>query len=112
MPRHDRLYLTDIVDAARDIAEFLADVDEVLFLTDKRTQAAVLQRLMIIGEAARQISSDLKNQHPEVPWRQVAAFRNFAIHEYFSVDWNIVWVAATDDAPTLASQVAVILAEV
>jgi uncharacterized protein with HEPN domain len=108
--RPDRLYLTDIVHAADAIARFLADVDEeTIFLVDELHQSAVLQKLIVIGEAATRVSPELKQAHPEVPWPDIAGFRNIAVHAYFSVDWSIVWNTATRDVLTLRDQVTAIL---
>jgi uncharacterized protein with HEPN domain len=62
-----------------------------------------------IGEAAARLSLDFKNRHPETDWADIVAFRNIAVHAYFSVDWGTVWVAATEDAPSLRRQVTAIL---
>jgi uncharacterized protein with HEPN domain len=57
------------------------------------------------------LSKEFAKQHPEVEWVDIVAFRNIAVHEYFDVDWSIVWVAATKDAPDLPGKVARILEE-
>jgi uncharacterized protein with HEPN domain len=111
MPRSDREYLRDIVEAAEAIARYLAGRRRAEFLADEILARAVLQRLTEIGEAASRLSSDVRGRHPSVDWRRVAAFRNFAVHAYFALDWEIVWVAATVDAPHLAAQIAGILAQ-
>jgi uncharacterized protein with HEPN domain len=54
-------------------------------------------------------SPELQQRHPEVPWADIVAFRNFLVHEYFGIHWPIVWQTATDDAPRLRSQIAEIL---
>jgi uncharacterized protein with HEPN domain len=66
--RSDHLYLADIIDAADAIAEFIGDLDEVTdFYRDRKTQSAVLQKLMVIGEAAANLSPALKAKHPLFP---------------------------------------------
>lgn len=72
-------------------------------------QSAVLQKLTIIGEAASKLASAFTARHPQVPWRDIVAFRNIAVHAYFSVEWSIVWVAATEETPTLSRQVAAVM---
>ena len=103
--RSERLYLTDIIEAADAIERFLEEVSRNRFLRDELRQSAVLQKLLVIGEAAARLPEPFREQHAHVPWRQIAAFRNFAVHAYFSVDWSIVWVAATQEAPALREQV-------
>jgi len=108
--RRDELYLTDIIEAANAIDRFLAGVSKEAFLQDELRQSAVLQKLMIIGESAARISAELREQHPEVEWRDIVAFRNFAIHAYFDVDWRIVWTTAILDVPSLREQITEIMA--
>lgn len=108
--RPDRLYLADIVEAADAIARFLADFDEEShFLVDELHQSAVLQKLIVIGEAAARISPEMREQYPEIPWTDIVGFRNIVVHAYFSVDWSIAWVAATRDVPNLRRQIEQIL---
>lgn len=103
--RTDALYLADIVDAATDIRRFIGTTAESEFLGHDMMKSAVLQKLIVIGEAASRISAELAAEHPEIPWRDMAGFRNIAVHAYFSVDWRMVWTTATQDAPTLAAQI-------
>lgn len=58
-------------------------------------RAAVLQQLTAIGEASRSVSNQLRERHPDVPWRRIADFRNVAVHEY----WSLVWRLARDLVP-------------
>lgn len=107
--RPDRLYLSDIVEATQAIQRFLSDVTAEEFRVNEILQSAVLQKLIVVGEAACRLSLDLCDRHPEVDWRGIVGFRNIAVHAYFSVDWSIVWVAATDEASDLGRQVGEIL---
>jgi uncharacterized protein with HEPN domain len=109
--RRDRLYLIDIVAAVESIARFMTDKSRLTFLSDELVQSAVLQKLIVIGEAASRLSTEFKSNHQQVEWADIIAFRNIAVHAYFAVDWAIVWVAATRDTPILMSQIAQILAE-
>jgi uncharacterized protein with HEPN domain len=81
--RPDELYLRDMADACTAIERFLANVDEPRFRSDEVLQAAVLQKLTVIGEGAARISPSLKERHDEVEWRTIAGLRNVAVHEYF-----------------------------
>lgn len=109
--RPERLYLVDIVDAADAIERFLAGMDRAEFEASDLRQSAILQKLTLIGEAASRLPSEFRDSHPEVEWRDIIAFRNIAVHEYFAVDWSIVWFTATQDAPKLRAQVETILAD-
>lgn len=109
MPRSDRLFLTDIVEAETTIQRFLDERSEDEFVADELRHRATLQLLLEIGEAAARISSEFRARHEEIDWRRVVAFRNLSVHASFAIDWSIVWSAATEHAPELAKQVAHIL---
>lgn len=109
--RPEELYLTDILEATDAIQRFIEGVQREDFLGDELRQSAVLQKLIVIGEAAARLPKEFTEGHPEVEWADIVGFRNIAVHEYFSVNWSIVWVAATQDAPDLRRKVAKILAE-
>ncbi len=107
--RREILYLTDIVEAADYIADFISGMEREQFLQSELVRSAVVQKLAIIGEAAARISPGLKGQEPQVPWAQVVAFRNILVHAYFGVDWDEVWQVAVSRCPSLREQIAKIL---
>jgi len=108
--RREVLYLSDIVEAADHIAEFIATADFAAFRESEILRSAIVQKLAVIGEAAAHVSDEIKGRHPEVPWPQIVAFRNVLVHAYFGIDWNVVWRAANRRCPVLRKQVAAILA--
>jgi len=106
--RPDQLYLTDILTATADIREFLAGIDRGAFLRSKLLQSAVLQKLIVIGEAAARLSPELREHHPEVEWPDIIGFRNIAVHAYFSIEWPVVWLTATLSVPELREKITAI----
>lgn len=104
MPR-DNLYLVEIVEAIDRISRWLSGIDADGWDDDDMLRAAVLQQLTTIGEASRSVNNQLQEQHPEIPWRRIADFRNVAVHEYFSVDWSLVWRLVQDRLPMLRHQI-------
>ncbi len=70
---------------------------------------AVLQKLTVIGEAARGLDHDLRDRHAQVPWPRIIAFRNVAVHEYFAVEWPTVWPVAKVELPDLRERVYAVL---
>ena len=109
--RPEALYLTDIVEAADAVQRFIEGIQREDFNGDEMRQSAVLQKLIVIGEAAARLPMAFREQHPEIEWADIAGFRNIAVHEYFAVSWPIVWVTATQDVPDLRRMVARILAD-
>jgi uncharacterized protein with HEPN domain len=107
--RSEELYLSDIIEAADSIAGFLGGAGRDEFFRDELLRSAVLQKLMVIGEAAAHVGETIRAKHTQVPWRRIAAFRNYAIHEYFGMNWAYAWIAATEDTPLLRSQVQTVL---
>lgn len=109
--RPEQLYLSDIKEATEAIAEFIAGLQAEDFYRDRKSQSAVLQKLIVIGEAAARLSEGFRTTHPAIEWRDIVAFRNILVHAYFSVQLEIVWETATQDVPTLHGQISQILAQ-
>ena len=61
-------------------------------------------RLLLLGEIASALPDALRDRYPAVAWRQIRAFRNLAVHKYFSVDWAVVWQISREEVPVLEEQ--------
>lgn len=112
-PREQRvnsLYLADIVIAARTVLRWLDGRDDS-WDSDETLQNAVLRQLLVIGEAASCLGDELRNELPDLPWRQIRGFHNHAVHAYFSIDWEIVREVVEVDLPGLETAVAGLLAD-
>ena len=103
--RKSQLYIEDIVTALRHIRAYTKGRSFVTFAGDQKTIDAVMRNLEIIGEAARFISSEIIENHPEIPWRNMADLRNKVSHEYFGIDLEIIWQTIEDDLPLLTKQI-------
>lgn len=101
--QRDRLYLLTIIDAHAASVRILGSTSREEFLASETLRHALKSLLLEVGEAAASISPGLKERHPDVPWKQVVDFRNILVHAYFSVQWDLVWEAATTDLPRLAA---------
>jgi len=86
MKRDVRVYLADILDAIQKIEEYTKERSEEDFCNNTQMQDAVLRRLEIIGEAVKHIPRKIRNEYPEVPWKQIAGMRDILTHEYFGVN--------------------------
>ena len=98
--RDDSVYLKHIRDSIAKVETYTA-AGRTLFFQDTMIQDAVIRNLEVIGEAVRNLSPEFKRQHPELPWRSIAALRNVLIHEYFGVDLEIVWRIVQRRLPAL-----------
>lgn len=100
-------YLGHMLEAVQLARQYVDGVSKAAFLTDRRTQQAVVLNLMTIGEAAARVVNECKEfaeAHPEIPWAQMRGMRNRMVHGYFDVDLNIVWDTVQSSLPELDSQ--------
>lgn len=101
--RNERLYLADILQAAREIVDYTT-LDKDAFLADRMRQRAIIQCFEVIGEATKKLPAELRDMHASIPWRYMAAFRDKLIHDYFEVDLQLVWATARQEIPALIVQ--------
>jgi uncharacterized protein with HEPN domain len=102
--KDDRVYLRHIRDAIARIESYVSGGREA-FLADPMIQDAVIRNLEVIGEAVKNLSSELRLQHPDVPWNRIAGMRDVLIHEYFGVRVETVWAAVENRLPELSRYV-------
>ncbi len=97
----DGAVLIDMLNACRSGLEFAGDTDRDTFLADRKTQSAVLHQLLLLGEAVKRLSAEVRQAHPEVPWREIAGLRDRLIHAYDRVDLLMVWETLKQKLPEL-----------
>lgn len=99
--------MRDPKERLRDILEAIAAIERYLhrgkegFAQDELLQCWFVRNLQIIGEAARAIPEDVRALAPEIEWSKMIGMRNVLVHGYFDVDTEVVWEAASRDAPAL-----------
>jgi uncharacterized protein with HEPN domain len=108
-PRRDRQYLGDLLEAMRRIQDYTDDLTYESFLADTMTQDAVVRNLQVMGETAKKLSDSVKDGTSDVPWREMAGTRDRLVHEYFGIEWEIVWVVAREQIPPLIARIENIL---
>ncbi len=101
--------LRHILEAIEKIEKYLQGCDKQSFQTDEITQDAVVRQMEIIGEAATNLTRDLRSNNPQVSWRLATAMRNRLIHGYFDIDAEIVWNTTRNDLPILKMEIEKIL---
>jgi uncharacterized protein with HEPN domain len=102
VPSRDwRNRIRDVLAAIAEIREFTNEITFEEFQADRKTIGAVLYNLAIIGEAVRNLPSEMEAAHPEIPWDDIRGMRNIVIHEYFQVNLSIIWETVQADLVSL-----------
>jgi len=102
--KDDRVYLLHVRDACDRILEYTTGGSDA-FRKDARTQDAVIRNIEIIGEAVKNLSDELRDANPDVPWKRMAGMRDRMIHGYFGVDIDLVWEVVETHVPELRGRV-------
>ena len=89
--RDNILLLEDMLQSALKIKQYTDNLDYNAFISDDKTIDAVVRNFEIIGEAANRIDPDFRTNNPEIEWKRIRGFRNRIIHDYFGIDYEIVW---------------------
>ncbi|MBP9760312.1 MAG: DUF86 domain-containing protein [Candidatus Pacebacteria bacterium] len=108
MEKDNTIYLRNMVDKAREAVAFCGDKTLEDFLADSMLQSAVVMKLIVVGEEARKVSEQVIKEI-DLPWRMIVGFRNMAVHEYFDLDLEQVWVTVREDLPKLIEAIDVYL---
>jgi uncharacterized protein with HEPN domain len=96
-----RLYLKNISEAMVAAQGFVAGMGFDAFAADDKTASAVLQKLKIVGEAAKRVPETIRQDYPQVPWQQMIGIRDQIVHAYFAIDYVVVWETLKVDIPQL-----------
>jgi uncharacterized protein with HEPN domain len=92
-----------MLEALHAVRSYVAGMSDGQFREDRRTVDAVIRNLEVLGEAARHVPDEVRDQIPEVPWQDLADLRNILVHEYFGVDLAILWQAVTTELEPLTT---------
>lgn len=110
--RDYKLYLKDILEAMEAIEKFMEGVDFDKFQIDDKTSSAVVRKLEIIGEAAKQVPDYITQKYPEIPWKEMAGMRDRLTHFYFGIDYKLVWITVKERIPQIIPLIKNILSEI
>lgn len=100
MPR-DQESLIDISTAIRRILRYAHEVSRLELEANDEKLSAILYQITIIGEATKRLSQPFREQHPEIPWREMAGMRDVIVHQYDQIDLEIVWDVVHNRLSTL-----------
>ena len=102
MKKEDRsflMYLEDIKTGMDRIAEYIHGLQFIDFKRDYKTVDAVIRNFEIIGEASKNLPEEIKVKYKEMPWGEMYLLRNKISHEYFGIDYEIIWDIAMNYLP-------------
>jgi uncharacterized protein with HEPN domain len=101
MNENDLVRLRHMRDSSLEVVGFVKDESREALNTDIKLVRALCMSIGIIGEAAVNVSHEVRQANPQIPWRSVIGMRNFLFHGYFKIDLNVVWITATENVPSL-----------
>ncbi|HHT9134084.1 MAG TPA: HepT-like ribonuclease domain-containing protein [Candidatus Avalokitesvara rifleensis] len=101
MRRDYRLFIEDILDCIEKIEQFVGDMSFDEFVQDDKTSSAVIRKIEIIGEAAKNVPRDLRKRYKELPWSDMTKMRDKVIHAYFGINHKIVWRVIKERLPQM-----------
>lgn len=99
--REPSLLVEDIIDSANKILEYTHNFSFEEFTKDAKTIDAVIRNFEIIGEAANRLPEDFKEANSNIDWHRIRGFRNRIVHDYFGIDFSIVWEIKESFLPNL-----------
>ncbi len=104
MSEIDYVRVRHILDAAREAVSFSEGRCRTDLDTDRKLNLSLVRLLEIIGEAARSLSQEFRQEHPDLPWKSMVGIRDRLIHGYFDINLDVVWETVTEDLPPLIAQ--------
>ncbi len=103
--RNIKLYIDDVKEAVAKIEEYSKGLSFDKFKKNDLVIDAIVRNLGVLGEAAKNVPTDFKEKYKDIPWRKIAGMRNIVVHEYFSVDSEILWKTIQQDIPELKKMI-------
>ncbi len=103
MRNEDRIRIQHMIDAGREAMEFSSGRCRADLNTNRMLVLSLVKSVEILGEAASKVSEELRNDYPDLPWREMVTMRNRLIHGYFDINLDIVWQTVITELPSLVA---------
>jgi len=97
--RDYNLYLEDMLTSMQRIEEYIGDMEFRKFKMNYMIIDAIIRNFEIIGEASKNVPPVIKNKYPEIPWKKMYGLRNLIAHEYFGIDYEMIWEISKNNLP-------------
>jgi uncharacterized protein with HEPN domain len=110
--KDDRVLVVHILNEIKFLRKITEGRTYEDLLSDEYFSHAVIRAIEVIGEASKNLSPRLKEEHPGIGWREIAGMRDKVIHRYFEINWQIVWSVLSDDLPALEREFSALLKDV
>ena len=110
-PKEPKVYLKHILQECDFLINNALNLSNEAFVNDPILQRAFVRSLEVIGEAVKNLPKEFRDKHPQIPWKSIAGMRDVLIHEYFGVDYELVWKAVNESIPALKREVENLLKE-
>ena len=104
-------FLKDIENSLLKIFRYTDDIDFDRFMTNDMLKDAIERNFEIIGEAVKKLPSEFREKYPHIPFKQVAGMRDKLIHDYFGIDYQIIWKTIKDKLPAFYNSIKDIIDE-
>jgi len=107
--RQHKFLLEDILEASNKIKLYTRDLTFEEFINDDKTIDAVVRNFEIIGEASNRFPEEIQLNYSSIEWKRIKGFRNRIVHEYFGIDYEIIWKIIQEQLDVLITNVSEIL---
>ncbi len=101
MSKDVKVFIEHILDSISLIESYTSQISKEDFIKSCQVQDAIMRRLEIIGEAAKNIPDNFRKEYPGIPWREMTGMRDILIHNYFGVDLDLTGTTVSDSLPEL-----------
>ncbi len=112
MTRDYSLFIKDILQAIYDIEAFIGGMDYAEFQMDEKTRSAVVWKITTIGEAAKNLPKTISVRYRSIPWNDMAKMRDKIAHQYFGIDYELVWGVIKKELPAIKPEIEKIVQQI